>query len=150
MVRSIIPSDLPNEYREALFKFYELNNNNVNVKGTSHPPKVDNDCWMNSNFCKIYSGKVKLANIPSGENWKWVQAKGRKTIPILNENMIVDIFKANPRLLSRDSPIPLPFLKIWIIHIKFGGNCNSIVWCEKGLDPTVHELEFIDSLLFSQ
>ena len=149
MVHSVIPPTLPNEYREALFKFYEMKTN-VNVKGTLHSPKVEDDCWMNTNSVNIYTGKIKLANIPSGNNWKWVQARGRKKVPMWNENMMIDIFKASPRLLSRDSLIPLPFLKIWIIHVQFDGKCNSIVWCEKGLDPTANELEFIDSLLFSQ
>ena len=146
MVHSIIPPHLPREYLDALHKFLDYKSK-LNVKSNAFSPSIDDDCFMSSGFTDIYSGKVKLSQIPSGNGWKWSQSKGRKKIPIPSENMIVDVFKITPRKLKDEKIGLVPSLKMWILHIQFDATCNSILWCEKGLDPTKNELDFIASLL---
>ena len=148
MVHSMIPSGLPREYLDAFYKFLDIKDT-LNIKGVYHSPKVQDYCWMKTNTVTVYTGKIKPTNIPSGKDWKWAQSKGRKTVPMWHENMIVDLFKVLPRKVNTKqySPIPLLKMKIWIIHIKFEGNCNSIIWCEKGLDPTSKEVDLVSSIL---
>ena len=137
MVRCILPSDLPREYLDALHKFLDMKNA-LDIEG-KHSPKVEDDCWMKTGTVSIYTCRIKPAYVPSGNNWKWAQSKGRKTVPMENENMTIDIFKILPRRKDKESSFPVPSLKLWIFHLRFENKCNSVIWCEKGLDPEPNE-----------
>lgn len=149
MVPTIIPSDLPREYLDAFYHFLDIKNT-LNIKGTFHSPKVEDDCWLKTGTVNFYTGKIIPSHIPAGNDWKWAQSKGRKTVSLWREDITVDIFKVFPRKLTniQCSPIPLLKMKLWIVHVKFDFmKCNTIIWCEKGLDPTPKEFDLVSSIL---
>ena len=115
---------LPREFNKALSKLLTSMNK-------SHP--IEETIWDDC----MYEGKLQFIQnafsskkIPSSGNWRWNQAKSRKTVHIPGGE--VTFFKLTPRKFHPcDSPVPS--YKLWKFCISLrDSQIFYCLWCEKG------------------
>ena len=146
MSLSFVSSNLPKEYVDTLFKFLEVKDK-IKLNTSNSLTFIEDECWMKSEAIFTYEGKRKLYEIPAGGGWKWRQSRGKKTVSLEKDDMKLEIVKILPSKNSSKDFVLLPNLKLWVIHAQYCMNWKTVIYCEKGLDPTSEEVDFILSIL---
>ena len=141
-----VSRNLPKEYVDTLFQFIEVKDT-IRLNTFKSLPFIDDESWMKSGSVHMYEGKRKLSEIPAGNGWKWRQSRGRKTVPLVEDDMKLTILKILPSKKPSKDLVFLPNLKLWVIYVYYVTNWKTVIYCDKGLDPTIEEVDFILSIL---
>lgn len=124
--------NLPPEFNKALEvaiqKFDELLIKRVSSQ------ELTNQLWTTTGFSAFTRKQYKIREIPSGDGWRWNQAKHRYTISDTKYGAPLSIIKLVPRKAAKSSLDSLPKLKLWLISMTYKKYSMSIFWCEKGAD----------------
>ena len=96
--------------------------------------KMCSDLWMKSGTVIIIHKKPKIRDIPSGEGWRWNQAKRKHIVMSESFNMPLEIMKLVPRKAFKGSSQSLPKVKLWQVCLLNAINPITVFWCERGID----------------
>ena len=132
---SINTSPLPPEFEKAasvVNKRIESPEGRLNFT-----TNLTNNLWRKSNQLVSLKKVPKIREIPSGEGWRWNQAKRRYTIKNDNGSSI-QIIKLVPRRSVRSTLKDLPKLKLWQARTVNKKSNITIFWCEKGADSNIN------------
>lgn len=139
-------TSLPPEFERALERITKYFNTTITppINEKLIPDKI----WKQSGFAVVVSSVPKIRTIPSGEGWRWNQAKHRYTVNVENSNYSVELTKLVPRKSVRSTLDTLPKLKVWKGTILMENNNQTVLWCEKGMDQTdiMNDIKEIDNL----
>ena len=126
---------LPPEFKKA-FKVFSKTLKSVD-NGIIPTGKLTKEVWSQSGNLVHVDKRPRIREIPSGNGWRWNQAKKRYTVTCEVNGNPVEIMKLVPRKTVNTPLIKLPKLKIFQL-------CDEITsfttfWCEKGADsdPTL-------------
>ena len=101
---------------------------------------ITEDC-METGFVGFINQKVTKDMIPKGAHWAWNQSNARIRFP-LSADVVVTLFKLNPRKITNDPNAKQPSYKLWIYILSKNTSTaekfvTSFIWCEKGRDKEV-------------
>lgn len=96
--------------------------------------KLSSQMWLKSGTSSVIRKKPKIRDIPSGNGWRWNQAKRRYHITNDKLNLSFEILKLVPRRCVRSHLKTLPTLKLWQACICNKKTPLTIFWCERGVD----------------
>ena len=77
---------------------------------------------------------AKIREIPSGNGWRWNQAKKRYSALSETFNLEFEVLKLVPRKSVKSNIVKLPKLKLWQVNFKNSNSPIIIYWCERGTD----------------
>jgi len=103
---------------------------------------ITEEC-MDTGFVGFISQKVTKDMIPKGTHWAWNQSNARIRFP-LTSDIVVTLFKLNPRKITNDPNAKQPSYKLWIYILSKNTTTSekfitSFIWCEKGRDNETAE-----------
>ena len=123
-------SSLPPEFSNALKKL-----TSTFKDATTQQTKLSPSIWQNSESNASLNRVPKIREIPSGNGWRWNQAKKRYVVQY--DQITIELTKLVPRKAVRSHLTSLPKLKLWQGIITNNNEPDSAVyWCEKGADLT--------------
>ena len=141
-------TQLPPEFEKAskiASKRIEYVKNNRNLIASS----LTNQIWIQTGNMAQIKYKPKIREIPSGEGWRWNQAKRRYIVTFDKTGTTMELTKLVPRKAARSTLSSLPKLKIWQASVIDKRFPLTVFWCEKGEDALsiLPEIE-LDDLSF--
>lgn len=135
---------LPPEFEKA-YKVACKQLDNPNAKLSI---KLPSSIWTTSGGCVCIKKKPKIREIPSGDGWRWNQAKRRYNVTHDKSGSSLELLKLVPRKTVRSHLKTLPTLKLWQVTVT-GKRNLAIFWCEKGSDSIESVDDDIDLADFS-
>jgi len=90
--------------------------------------------WMITDSLIAVKKVPKIREIPSGDGWRWNQAKRKYNATFDKISTEVEIMKLVPRKSVRSTIDRLPKLKLWQITSTNRRLPFAVYWCEKGSD----------------
>ena len=90
--------------------------------------------WKNTDSLVAVKKIPKIREIPSGDGWRWNQAKRKYNTTFDKISTDVEIMKLVPRKSVRSTICRLPKLKLWQITSTNIRSPFAVYWCEKGSD----------------
>ena len=97
--------------------------------------------WKNTDSLVAVKKIPKIREIPSGDGWRWNQAKRKYNTTFDKISTDVEIMKLVPRKSVRSSISRLPKLKLWQIKSVNRKTPFAAYWCEKGSDSDIEGQE---------
>jgi len=129
------------EFNQALSILLSSLNNSLDLQET-----ISGDCVLQGSV-QFIQNTFASKHIPSSGNWRWNQAKPRKTVYIPEGQ--VTFFKLTPRKYHpHDGPVPS--YKLWKFCIKMkNGAVFYCLWCEKGPVESTSDIQEVTLQDFS-
>jgi len=127
----------PPEFEQAL-KVIEKRIERLLAQPESH---LTHSVYMKTDSLVAVKALPKIREIPSGEGWRWNQAKRRYVVTFDKISTEVEIMKLVPRKSVRSTLDRLPKLKLWQIKSVNRKSSFAAYWCEKGSDSDIEGQE---------
>ena len=128
-MQGLLNNDLKPEHIKAFRKLHSFlsESGNVAVERNLVPTTA-----LVEGSVQLFAHNLTARRIPSGSEWRWNQAKGKKEVYLRDHDATVTLTKLIPRRRQSTST-DVPRYKLWHFAVRSQrGDAFTVLWCEKG------------------